>query len=115
MAADFITIASDCHLFPCHARYRCMGFEEDQNTEDYLVAGAGSVWAIHPFMIGTVASGMSLLGVSGLGFKAGWPTIWSRFSSRFQSGSVFISLVSSPTMWQRLPATSPCRITLPTV
>ena len=29
-------------------------------------------------MIGTVCSGMSLLGVSGLGYKAGWPTIWEQ-------------------------------------
>ncbi len=50
-----------------------------KNTEDYLVAGRQlGFWVFILLMIGTVASGMSLLGVSGLGFKAGWPTIWEQ-------------------------------------
>jgi len=36
------------------------------------------MWVFILLMIGTVASGMSLLGVSGLGFKLGWPTIWEQ-------------------------------------
>lgn len=50
-----------------------------KNTEDYLVAGRSlDMWVFILLMIGTVASGMSLLGVSGLGFKLGWPTIWEQ-------------------------------------
>jgi len=50
-----------------------------KNTEDYLVAGRQlGFWVFILLMIGTVCSGMSLLGVSGLGFKAGWPTIWEQ-------------------------------------
>jgi len=48
-------------------------------TEDYLVAGRSlGFWVFILLMIGTVSSGMSLLGVSGLGYKAGWPTIWEQ-------------------------------------
>lgn len=50
-----------------------------KTTEDYLVAGRSlDFWVFVLLMIGTVASGMSLLGVSGLGFKLGWPTIWEQ-------------------------------------
>ena len=50
-----------------------------KNTEDYLVAGRQlGFWVFVLLMIGTVCSGMSLLGVSGLGYKAGWPTIWEQ-------------------------------------
>jgi SSS family solute:Na+ symporter len=48
-----------------------------KNTEDYLVAGRSlGFWVFVLLMIGTVCSGMSLLGVSGLGYRAGWPTMW---------------------------------------
>jgi SSS family solute:Na+ symporter len=50
-----------------------------KSAEDYLVAGRSlSFWVFVLLMIGTVCSGMSLLGVSGLGYKAGWPTIWEQ-------------------------------------
>lgn len=50
-----------------------------KTTEDYLVAGRSlGLWVFILLMIGTVCSGMSLLGVSGLGYKAGWPTIWEQ-------------------------------------
>jgi len=50
-----------------------------RNTEDYIVAGRSlDFWVFILLMVGAVASGMSLLGVSGLGFKLGWPTIWEQ-------------------------------------
>jgi len=50
-----------------------------KNTEDYLVAGRSlGFWMFVLLMIGTVCSGMSLLGVSGLGYKMGWPTMWEQ-------------------------------------
>ena len=50
-----------------------------KSAEDYLVAGRQlGFWVFVLLMIGTVCSGMSLLGVSGLGYKSGWPTIWEQ-------------------------------------
>ncbi|MDP3396920.1 MAG: sodium:solute symporter family protein [Methanoregula sp.] len=50
-----------------------------KNTEDYLLAGRSlGFWMFVLLMIGTVCSGMSLLGVSGLGYKMGWPTMWEQ-------------------------------------
>ncbi len=50
-----------------------------RNTEDYLVAGRSlGFWVFVLLMVGSVCSGMSLLGVSGLGYAFGWPTIWEQ-------------------------------------
>jgi len=50
-----------------------------KNTNDYLVAGRSlGFWVFLLLMVGNVCSGMSLLGVSGLGYKFGWPTIWEQ-------------------------------------
>lgn len=52
-----------------------------QNMEDYVVAGRSlGFWVFTLLMIGSVCSGMSLLGVSGLGFKFAWPTIWEQLA-----------------------------------
>ncbi|MCU0631803.1 MAG: sodium/solute symporter [Methanolinea sp.] len=46
---------------------------------DYMVAGRSlGFWLFTMLMIGSVCSGMSLLGVSGLGFNFGWPTVWEQ-------------------------------------
>jgi len=46
---------------------------------DYVVAGRSlGFWVFTFLMIASVCSGMSLLGVSGLGFRFGWPTIWEQ-------------------------------------
>ncbi|MDI6719322.1 MAG: sodium:solute symporter family protein [Methanomicrobiales archaeon] len=46
---------------------------------DYVVAGRSlGFWVFTMLMVGSVASGMSLLGVSGLGYNFGWPTIWEQ-------------------------------------
>ncbi len=46
---------------------------------DYVVAGRSlGFWLFTMLMIGSVCSGMSLLGVSGLGYAFGWPTIWEQ-------------------------------------
>jgi len=50
-----------------------------KTTEDYLVAGRSlGFWVFVLLMIGAVCSGMSLLGVSGLGYRAAWPTMWEQ-------------------------------------
>ncbi len=52
-----------------------------QNMSDYVVAGRSlDFWVFTMLMIGSVCSGMSLLGVSGLGFKFAWPTIWEQIA-----------------------------------
>jgi SSS family transporter len=52
-----------------------------KNMSDYVVAGRSlDFWVFTMLMIGSVCSGMSLLGVSGLGFKFAWPTIWEQIA-----------------------------------
>ena len=52
-----------------------------KNMSDYVVAGRSlEFWVFVMLMIGSVCSGMSLLGVSGLGFKFAWPTIWEQIA-----------------------------------
>lgn len=52
-----------------------------QTMSDYVVAGRSlSFWVFTMLMIGSVCSGMSLLGVSGLGFRFAWPTIWEQIA-----------------------------------
>ncbi|OPX66231.1 MAG: sodium/panthothenate symporter [Methanoregulaceae archaeon PtaB.Bin056] len=49
------------------------------SMSDYVVAGRSlGFWLFTMLMVGSVCSGMSLLGVSGLGFNFGWPTIWEQ-------------------------------------
>jgi sodium/proline symporter len=48
-----------------------------RNCEDYICAGKTiGFWMFTLLMIGTVCSGMSLLGVSGLGYGTGMPSMW---------------------------------------
>jgi len=75
--ADIFTIVLVAAYFLGMLAIGAWASKKIKNTEDYLVAGRQlGFWVFVLLMIGTVASGMSLLGVSGLGFAAGWPTIW---------------------------------------
>jgi len=77
--ADMITIVIIGIYFIAMLAIGAWASKKIKNTEDYLVAGRSlDFWVFVLLMIGTVASGMSLLGVSGLGFKLGWPTIWEQ-------------------------------------
>jgi SSS family transporter len=77
--ADIITIVIIGIYFIAMLAIGAWASKKIKNTEDYLVAGRSlDFWVFILLMIGTVASGMSLLGVSGLGFKLGWPTIWEQ-------------------------------------
>jgi len=79
MAADLITIAVVSLYFIGMLAIGAWASKKIKNTEDYLVAGRSlGFWVFVLLMIGTVCSGMSLLGVSGLGYKVGWPTIWEQ-------------------------------------
>jgi SSS family transporter len=49
------------------------------NTEDYILAGRSlGFWVFTILIVASICSGMTLLGVSGLGYQAGWPTIWEQ-------------------------------------
>jgi SSS family solute:Na+ symporter len=62
-----------------------------QNMTDYVVAGRSlDFWVFTMLMIGSVCSGMSLLGVSGLGFKFAWPTIWEQIAVPLSIGFCII-------------------------
>jgi SSS family solute:Na+ symporter len=77
--ADILTIIIVTLYFLVMLGIGVWASKKIRNTEDYLVAGRSlDFWVFVLLMIGTVCSGMSLLGVSGLGYKAGWPTIWEQ-------------------------------------
>ncbi|NMB78299.1 MAG: sodium:solute symporter family protein [Methanomicrobiales archaeon] len=77
--ADMITVVIIGIYFIAMLAIGAWASKKIKNTEDYLVAGRSlDFWVFVLLMIGTVASGMSMLGVSGLGFKLGWPTIWEQ-------------------------------------
>ena len=77
-----------------------------QNMSDYVVAGRSlDFWVFTFLMIGSVCSGMSLLGVSGLGYKFAWPTIWEQLAVLFRLHSVSSFLVSRCMPLQKSPGT----------
>lgn len=62
-----------------------------ETMSDYIVAGRSlGFWLFLMLMIGSVCSGMSLLGVSGLGYNAGWPTIWEQIAVPLSIGFCII-------------------------
>jgi len=77
--ADYMTIIIVSLYFLAMLGIGIWASKKIKNTEDYLVAGRSlGFWMFVLLMIGTVCSGMSLLGVSGLGYKMGWPTMWEQ-------------------------------------
>ncbi len=74
---DLVTVAVIAIYFLVLLGIGVWASKKIKTTEDYLVAGRSlGFWVFVLLMIGTVCSGMSLLGVSGLGYRAGWPTMW---------------------------------------
>lgn len=50
-----------------------------RTSEDYILAGRNlGFWVFTILIVACICSGMTLLGVSGLGYAAGWPTIWEQ-------------------------------------
>lgn len=48
-----------------------------KTSEDMLVAGRNlGFWVFVLLVVSSICSGMTILGVSGLGYKTGWPSIW---------------------------------------
>ncbi len=63
-----------------------------KNSSDFIVAGRGlGFWVFVLLMVGTTASGMSILGVAGLGYSGGWPTFWEQIFVPL-SGSICLIL-----------------------
>ncbi|MFP4417722.1 MAG: sodium:solute symporter [Chitinispirillaceae bacterium] len=61
------------------------------NTADYIVAGRKlGFWVFVFLMVGSTASGMTLLGVSGLGYIGGWPTFWEQLFVPLSSSACLI-------------------------
>ncbi|MCM8818157.1 MAG: sodium:solute symporter family protein [Candidatus Omnitrophica bacterium] len=50
-----------------------------KNASDYIVAGKSlGFWIFVMLILGSTTSGMTILGVTGLGFVAGWPSFWEQ-------------------------------------
>jgi SSS family solute:Na+ symporter len=50
-----------------------------KTSEDLLVAGRNlGFWVFTLLVVASICSGMTILGVAGLGYTAGWPSIWEQ-------------------------------------
>jgi sodium/proline symporter len=50
-----------------------------KSSEDFLVAGRNlGFWTFTLLVVASICSGMTILGKSGLGYTAGWPSIWEQ-------------------------------------
>jgi SSS family solute:Na+ symporter len=50
-----------------------------KNSADYIIAGRSlGFWFFVILIVSSATSGMSILGVAGLGYVAGWPSIWEQ-------------------------------------
>ncbi len=50
-----------------------------KSSEDFLVAGRNlGFWTFTLLVVASICSGMTILGVAGLGYTAGWPSIWEQ-------------------------------------
>ena len=79
--ADILTIVLVALYFIGMVLIGVYASKKIHTMEDYVVAGRSlGFWIFTLLMIGSVCSGMSLLGVSGLGFKFAWPTIWEQLA-----------------------------------
>jgi len=79
--SDIVTIVLVAIYFLAMVGIGIWASKKIHNMEDYVVAGRSlGFWVFTLLMIGSVCSGMSLLGVSGLGFKFAWPTIWEQIA-----------------------------------
>ncbi len=50
-----------------------------KNSADFLVAGRNlGFWTFTLLIVASICSGMTILGVAGLGYATGWPSIWEQ-------------------------------------
>ncbi len=79
--ADILTVGLVALYFIGMVLIGVYASKKIHTMEDYVIAGRSlGFWVFTLLMIGSVCSGMSLLGVSGLGFKFAWPTIWEQLA-----------------------------------
>jgi len=77
--ADIITVAIVAVYFLVLIGIGAWGSSKIRTTEDYIVAGRSlGFWVFTILMVASICSGMTLVGVSGLGYATGWPTIWEQ-------------------------------------
>jgi len=77
--ADIITAAIIGLYFLLLIGIGVWGSKKIRTTEDYIVAGRSlGFWVFTILMVASICSGMTLVGVSGLGYATGWPTIWEQ-------------------------------------
>lgn len=56
-----------------------MASKKIKTASDYIVAGKSmGFWFFVMLILGSTTSGMTLLGVAGLGYVGGWPTFWEQ-------------------------------------
>jgi sodium/proline symporter len=50
-----------------------------KTSQDFLVAGRNlGFWTFTLLVVASICSGMTILGVAGLGYVTGWPSIWEQ-------------------------------------
>jgi sodium/proline symporter len=78
--SDILTIGIVAIYFLILIGIGAWGSRKIKTTEDYILAGRSlGFWVFTILMVASICSGMTLVGVSGLGYSTGWPTIWEQF------------------------------------
>jgi sodium/proline symporter len=79
LMADIITAIIIGLYFVLLIGIGAWGSKKIRTTEDYIVAGRSlGFWVFTILMVASICSGMTLVGVSGLGFASGWSSIWEQ-------------------------------------
>ncbi|NLL14630.1 MAG: sodium:solute symporter family protein [Fibrobacter sp.] len=91
-SAQAVTIATIVIYFSILLLIGFFSSKKIKNSSDFIIAGRDlGFWVFVLLMIGTTASGMSILGVAGLGYSGGWPTFWEQIFVPL-SGSICLIL-----------------------
>ncbi|MEM4478662.1 MAG: sodium:solute symporter [Candidatus Methanomethylicaceae archaeon] len=76
---DILTIGITAAYFIAIAIISIFGAKKAKTTADFIAAsGQLGFWTYVLLMIGSVTSGMTIIGVAGLGFQSGWANLWER-------------------------------------
>ncbi|AQT68284.1 Propionate transporter [Anaerohalosphaera lusitana] len=76
-----LTVVTVCGYFAILIFLGVWNSRKIKTSSDYMLAGRGlKFWSFVLLLMGSAASGMTILGVSGLGYTAGWPTFWEQLA-----------------------------------
>ena len=79
MGLDFIGTIIIILYFVGLVAIGALASKKIKNSEDFLVAGRNlGFWTFTLLIVASICSGMTILGVAGLGYAAGWPSIWEQ-------------------------------------